>query len=317
MAVVIYGSEISRRLKEEMKEEISGYLSQGMRAPQLGVILVGDNPASVSYVRGKKKAAEAVGISLKLIHMPEETAQDELERAITGLNDDPDTDGILIQLPLPKGHGLDENRAVQLVDPGKDVDGLHPVNVGLLHSGLDGFVPCTPIGIMQILKEMGCDPDGKRAVVVGRSKLVGSPVARLLQNANATVTVCHSHTKDLKEICADWRRLLGGMEDGFVKNRLKESGIPQFNADTLENRLYIEMRGGINETADRLFVNTPDNREEIERYLARKTGKHIEVELHMAENRPQGIKTVDIDAMLQQKINMEIEVSDDGEEEEF
>ena len=123
--------------------------------------------------------------------------------------------------------------------------------------------------------------------------------------------------EDLKEICADWRRLLGGMEDGFVKNRLKESGIPQFNADTLENRLYIEMRGGINETADRLFVNTPDNREEIERYLARKTGKHIEVELHMAENRPQGIKTVDIDAMLQQKINMEIEVSDDGEEEEF
>ena len=201
MAVVIYGSEISRRLKEEMKEEISGYLSQGMRAPQLGVILVGDNPASVSYVRGKKKAAEAVGISLNLIHMPEETSQDELERAITGLNDDPDTDGILIQLPLPKGHGLDENRAVQLVDPGKDVDGLHPVNVGLLHSGLDGFVPCTPIGIMQILKEMGCDPDGKRAVVVGRSKLVGSPVARLLQNANATVTVCHSHTKDLKEIC--------------------------------------------------------------------------------------------------------------------
>jgi methylenetetrahydrofolate dehydrogenase (NADP+)/methenyltetrahydrofolate cyclohydrolase len=89
--------------------------------------------------------------------MPEETAQDELERAITRLNDDPDTDGILIQLPLPKGHGLDENRAVQLVDPGKDVDGLHPVNVGLLHSGLDGFVPCTPIGIMQILKEMGCD----------------------------------------------------------------------------------------------------------------------------------------------------------------
>ena len=104
MAVVIYGSEVSRRLKEEMKEEITGYLSQGMRAPQLGVILVGDNPASVSYVRGKKKAAEAVGISLNLIHMPEETAQDELERAITGLNDDPDTDGILIQLPLPKEH---------------------------------------------------------------------------------------------------------------------------------------------------------------------------------------------------------------------
>ncbi len=201
MAVVIYGSELSRRLKEEMKEEIAGYLSKGMRAPRLGVILVGDNPASVSYVRGKKKAAEAVGISLKLNHMSAEISQDELEQAITELNEDPEIDGILIQLPLPKGHGLDENRAIQLVDPNKDVDGLHPVNVGLLHSGLEGFVPCTPIGIMQILKEMGCDPDGKRAVVVGRSKLVGSPVARLLQNANATVTVCHSHTKDLKEIC--------------------------------------------------------------------------------------------------------------------
>ena len=236
MAVVIYGSELSRRLKEEMKEEIAGYLSKGMRAPKLGVILVGDNPASISYVRGKRKAAEAVGISLKLNHMPEETSQDELEQAITELNEDPEIDGILIQLPLPKGHGLNEIRAIQLVDPNKDVDGLHPVNVGLLHSGLDGFVPCTPIGIMQILQEMGCDPDGKNAVVVGRSKLVGAPVARLLQNANATVTVCHSHTKNLKEICRNADILVAaiGRPKYFTAEYIKEGA---YVVDVGVNRL--------------------------------------------------------------------------------
>ncbi len=119
--------------------------------------------------------------------------------------------------------------------------------------------------------------------------------------------------EDLKEICADWMHLLSGMDDGFVKNRLKESGRPQYNAETLENRLYIELAGGANETADRLFVNTPDNRELIERYLEKKTGRHVEVELHLKEDRSPGLRTVDIDAMLRQKINMEIEISDDGE----
>ena len=199
MGTVIYGSELSAELKEEIRQEISWYTSRGKRAPKLAVILVGNNPASLSYIKGKKKAAEQVGIDLEVTHLSEDASQDELEAHIRICNEDPDTDGILIQLPLPKG--LDDDRAVALVDPEKDVDGLHPVNVGRLHLGLPGHVPCTPQGIMKILERMGCDPDGKTAVVVGRSRLVGAPVARLLQNANATVTVCHSHTKNLKEIC--------------------------------------------------------------------------------------------------------------------
>lgn len=199
MGKVIYGSELSAELKEEIRQEISRYTSGGRRAPKLAVILVGNNPASLSYIKGKKKAAEQVGIDLEVTHLSEDASQDELEAHIRICNEDPDTDGILIQLPLPKG--LDDDRAVALVDPEKDVDGLHPVNVGRLHLGLPGHVPCTPQGIMKILERMGCDPDGKTAVVVGRSRLVGAPVARLLQNANATVTVCHSHTKNLKEIC--------------------------------------------------------------------------------------------------------------------
>ncbi len=199
MGKVIYGSELSAELKEEIRQEISRYTSGGGRAPKLAVILVGNNPASLSYIKGKKKAAEQVGIDLEVTHLSEDASQDELEAHIRICNEDPDTDGILIQLPLPKG--LDDDRAVALVDPEKDVDGLHPVNVGRLHLGMPGHVPCTPQGIMKILERMGCDPDGKTAVVVGRSRLVGAPVARLLQNANATVTVCHSHTKNLKEIC--------------------------------------------------------------------------------------------------------------------
>ncbi|MBQ9153710.1 MAG: bifunctional methylenetetrahydrofolate dehydrogenase/methenyltetrahydrofolate cyclohydrolase FolD [Solobacterium sp.] len=199
MGKVIYGSELSAELKEEIRQEISRYTSGGRRAPKLAVILVGNNPASLSYIKGKKKAAEQVGIDLEVTHLSEDASQDELEAHIRICNEDPDTDGILIQLPLPKG--LDDDRAVALVDPEKDVDGLHPVNVGRLHLGMPGHVPCTPQGIMKILERMGCDPDGKTAVVVGRSRLVGAPVARLLQNANATVTVCHSHTKNLKEIC--------------------------------------------------------------------------------------------------------------------
>ena len=188
-----------REITEEIRQEISRYTSGGGRAPKLAVILVGNNPASLSYIKGKKKAAEQVGIDLEVTHLSENASQDELEAHIRICNEDPDTDGILIQLPLPKG--LDDDRAVALVDPVKDVDGLHPVNVGRLHLGMPGHVPCTPQGIMKILERMGCDPDGKTAVVVGRSRLVGAPVARLLQNANATVTVCHTRTVNVPEIC--------------------------------------------------------------------------------------------------------------------
>ncbi len=201
MGELIYGSLLSEELKEQMKQEIAAYVSEGKRPPHLDVILAGNNPASLSYVRGKKKACEAVGMSSNVITLPEDVTQEELNAVIRRCNEDPNTDGILVQLPLPKG--LNENEAIACISPDKDVDGLHPVNVGKLYLGQKGFVPCTPLGIMEILKKMNCEIDRKRAVVIGRSKLVGQPVARLLQNANATVTVCHSHTPDLPAVCRE------------------------------------------------------------------------------------------------------------------
>ena len=194
----ILGSELSKELRTVMKEKVAAYKAAGERGPCLAVILVGDNPASLSYVKGKEKACQSVGMDNRFYHLPENTAQEELEAVIRQCNEDETVDGILVQLPLPKG--LDEDHAIMTIDPSKDVDGLHPVNIGLLHAGKEGFVPCTPKGVMELLKKMDCQIDGKRAVVLGRSKLVGEPVAKLLQNANATVTVCHSHTKDIREV---------------------------------------------------------------------------------------------------------------------
>lgn len=199
MAEIIYGSELSKELKDEMKETIEKYKAEGHRAPCLAVILVGNDPASESYVKGKDKACHAIGIDSKPIFLDASISQEELEKIITDLSNDDSVDGILLQLPLPKG--LDEASAIQCIHPDKDVDGLHPVNFGYFFLNEPNFVPCTPLGIMELLKRMECDLDGKNAVVIGRSKLVGTPVARLLQNANATVTICHSHTKDLAAVC--------------------------------------------------------------------------------------------------------------------
>ena len=222
MAEIIYGSELSAALKEEMRQEVASYAEAGYRRPHLDVILAGDNPASLSYIKGKRKAAEQVGIDAVLIHLPEHVTQQELDDVIRECNENEASDGILVQLPLPKG--LDENEAIAMIDPAKDVDGLHPVNVGKMYLGLDGMVPCTPLGIMEILKQMGCNPDGKRAVVVGRSKLVGAPVARLLQNRNATVTICHSHTKDLAQVCREADILIAaiGKPKFFTADYVKE-----------------------------------------------------------------------------------------------
>nr|MCR5229746.1 bifunctional 5,10-methylenetetrahydrofolate dehydrogenase/5,10-methenyltetrahydrofolate cyclohydrolase [Solobacterium sp.] len=190
MTQIVYGSELSLKLRAEMKKKIDAWKEEGKRVPCLAVILAGNNPASLSYVRGKEKACASIGMETRQIHLEENVSQEELEKVIRECNDDPFVDGILVQLPLPGG--LDENRAILCIDPSKDVDGLHPVNVGRLFLHEPGFVPCTPLGVMEILKEMNCSIDGKRAVVIGRSKLVGQPLARLLQDSNATVTVCHS-----------------------------------------------------------------------------------------------------------------------------
>ncbi len=222
MTQIVYGSELSLRLRAEMKEKIDAWKEEGKRVPCLAVILAGNNPASLSYVRGKEKACASIGMETRQIHLDENVTQSELEAVIRECNDDPGVDGILVQLPLPKG--LNENQAILCIDPSKDVDGLHPVNVGRLFLHEDGFVPCTPLGIMEILKEMNCMIDGRKAVVIGRSKLVGQPVARLLQDANATVTVCHSHTRNLPEVCREADILVAciGRERMITKEYIKE-----------------------------------------------------------------------------------------------
>lgn len=197
MTEIIYGSDLSRELKEKMKEKIDQLVREGKRVPCLSVIVAGDDTASLSYVKGKEKACAQVGIKHRLYHLPANVSQRELDRVIRSCSADPEVDGVLVQLPLPEG--LDEEEAILCIDPEKDVDGLHPMNFGSFFMNEPNFIPCTPLGVMEILKRMHCDPDGLHAVVVGRSKLVGSPVARLLQNENATVTICHSHTRNLAE----------------------------------------------------------------------------------------------------------------------
>ncbi|OLU36725.1 bifunctional methylenetetrahydrofolate dehydrogenase/methenyltetrahydrofolate cyclohydrolase FolD [Ileibacterium valens] len=198
--MIIYGSELSSRLKSEMAAEVEALKKEGRRVPGLSVILVGDNPASQSYVKSKGNACHAVGMENRTIVLDGNISQKELTEVIAKENADPEVDGILVQLPLPEH--LSEREAVHAISPDKDVDGLHPVNAGALLLGEEGFVPCTPKGVMEILKEAGLeDLSGKTAVVCGRSNLVGKPLALLLQKANATVTTVHSRTPNMKEIC--------------------------------------------------------------------------------------------------------------------
>ena len=201
MGTVIYGSEVSAELRQKIADRIKQLREDGKRIPCLAVILVGNNPASLSYVTGKAKACASVGMKNREIHLPETTGMEELKRVIQEQNDDPEVDGILLQLPLP--NGLLETEAILTIDPRKDVDGLHPLSIGNFYLNEPGFVPCTPLGIMELLERMNCQIEGMRAVVIGRSKLVGTPVARLLQNRGATVTVCHSKTRDLASICRE------------------------------------------------------------------------------------------------------------------
>lgn len=198
--MIIYGNEIAAKIKEEIKAKVEDIAAQGKRKPCLCVILVGDDPASISYVKGKEKACAQIGFASKMIALPNDTKEEELLNIVHACNEDESIDGILVQLPLPKH--INAQNIIANIDPSKDVDGLHPTNVAKLYQSQDGFVPCTPQGVMQILKEAKVSLAGKHVVVVGRSHLVGSPVARLLLNENATVTMCHSYTQDLAKITA-------------------------------------------------------------------------------------------------------------------
>ena len=195
---ILDGKVVSLKVKESVKVRAEELKKFGVE-PTLAVILVGEDKASQTYVRAKEKACNEYGIKSVAHRLSENTTQNELLALINVLNLDDSIHGILVQLPLPKH--IDTNVVLAAIDPRKDVDGFHAVNVGKLVSGLDGFVPCTPLGVMEILKEYGIDVAGLNAVVIGRSNIVGKPMANLLLNASATVTVTHSKTKNLKEIC--------------------------------------------------------------------------------------------------------------------
>ena len=194
MSIRIDGKQISAQIKDELKERVE---KENLEVT-LAVIQVGNDPASTVYVGNKKKTCEYIGIRSLAYELPEETPEEELLQLIKELNDRDDVNGILVQLPLP-AH-MDEDKVIQTISPKKDVDGFHPQSVGALSIGQPGFISCTPAGVIQLLKRTGVEIDGKECVIVGRSNIVGKPMALLMLRENATVTVCHSHTKDLKEV---------------------------------------------------------------------------------------------------------------------
>lgn len=198
MAQLIDGKKISQEIKDELKEKVAELKEQGIEGA-LAVIQVGNDPASSVYVRNKKRACEYIGIRSESYELPEETTEDELLTLIETLNEDPKINGILCQLPVPVH--MDENKIIRTIAPEKDVDGFHTQNVGALVVGQTGFVSCTPAGVIQLLKRSGIEIAGKHCVVVGRSNIVGKPMALLMLQENATVTICHSRTTDLQSMC--------------------------------------------------------------------------------------------------------------------
>lgn len=198
MTQIIDGKKISAEIKDELKEKVSALKAEGKEIT-LAVIQVGNDPASTVYVGNKKKSCAYIGIRSLAYELPENTTEEELLSLVNQLNESRDVHGILVQLPLPKQ--INEDKIIKAIAPAKDVDGFHPQSVGALSIGQPGFVSCTPAGIIQLLKRSGITIDGKECVIVGRSNIVGKPMALLLLRENGTVTVCHSHTKNLKEVC--------------------------------------------------------------------------------------------------------------------
>jgi methylenetetrahydrofolate dehydrogenase (NADP+) / methenyltetrahydrofolate cyclohydrolase len=199
-ATIMDGKLVAAEVKREVTDRVKSLQRKGVR-PSLSTVLIGDDPASATYLRAKHKACEEVGIKSENHHLASNTPQDKLEALIDQLNHDDRVHGILVQLPLPKQ--LEEDRAIGKLDPDKDVDGLHPVNIGKLASGTEGLVPCTPKGVVRLLQYYKVAISGSKVAIVNRSNLVGRPLAMLLLNRDATVTICHSKTKDLAKITRD------------------------------------------------------------------------------------------------------------------
>lgn len=221
-AVWMDGRAVAKAIKEEIARETEAILASGV-TPHLAVVLVGENPASQVYVRNKENACQKAGIRSSVIRLSEDCSQDELEKVVASLNDDEGVHGILVQLPLP-AH-LDEARVLALIDPDKDVDGFHAMNSGRLMNGQSGFVPCTPLGVMKLLEAYRIPLEGRHAVVIGRSNIVGKPMAMLLLAQNATVTVCHSRTKNLAELTRQADILVAAVgKAGFVTADMVKPG---------------------------------------------------------------------------------------------
>lgn len=223
-AKIIDGKAISLDIKKEVKEEAEQLKQNGIM-PCLAVVLVGENSASKVYVNNKKKSCAECGIESKSYELPENTSQQELLELLQKLNHDKTVNGILVQLPLPKQ--IDESKIIAAISPEKDVDCFHAQNVGALHTGEEGFLPCTPAGILELIKRSGYDITGKECVVIGRSNIVGKPVAMLLLRENGTVTICHSKTKNLSEVCrrADIIVVATGKINTLTKDMVKKGAV--------------------------------------------------------------------------------------------
>ncbi|HAN20204.1 MAG: bifunctional 5,10-methylene-tetrahydrofolate dehydrogenase/5,10-methylene-tetrahydrofolate cyclohydrolase [Clostridiales bacterium GWF2_36_10] len=225
MAIILDGKIISQKVKDEIAVEVNQLVSDGNRPPCLAVVLVGDDEGSKVYVRNKKRACEAIGFTSLEFILPTETLQDELDKLIDFLNDDDNVDGILVQLPLPKH--LNEMSIINRISTKKDVDAFHPENVGRIMLGNPLFLPCTPAGVMRMLKDYNISVSGKECVVVGRSNIVGKPMSLLLLAANGTVTTCHSRTLDLAEVTrrADILVVAIGIPRKITGDMIKEGAV--------------------------------------------------------------------------------------------
>jgi methylenetetrahydrofolate dehydrogenase (NADP+)/methenyltetrahydrofolate cyclohydrolase len=224
---LIDGKATAAAIKLEIATEVAAMIDKDEKAPHLAAVLVGEDPASQTYVAGKEKACQAVGITSSLYRLPEDTSEKELLELVEFLNNDTDVDGFIVQLPLPKH--IDENKVIQTIKPEKDVDGFHPVNFGRMALNMPAYLPATPYGILQLLERYEIETEGKKVVVLGRSNIVGSPISILLSKkakiGNATVTVCHSKTKRIKQIAKGADILIVAMgQKRFVKEDMVKKG---------------------------------------------------------------------------------------------
>ncbi len=253
MATIINGKELAKKIRLELKNEVDELKSKGIE-PKLSVIMVGNDKASEVYVRNKSKACNEIGIAFEEFLLPEETSKEELLGLIEKLNQRKDIHGILLQSPIPKH--LDIREAFNSIDYRKDVDGFHPINVGKLAIGEESFVSCTPAGVMEMLKEYGIDVQGKRAVVIGRSNIVGKPLSQLLLNANATVTICHSKTQNIAEITKEADILVAAL------------GKPKFVTANMVKKTAVVIDVGINRDEGKLVGDVDfENVEKIASYI--------------------------------------------------